>query len=832
MSPDDGLAGLRVVDFSSQIAGPYCSKLMLDGGAQVVKVEPPGGDSLRAFCSSGADLAGADSALFRFLNAGKQSVVGAPEDPHVEELVAGADLVIEAHGLESDNGQHLDVTALRARHPALVVLSITPYGLTGPWAGRRATEFTLQAECGSIGLRGVPGAEPFQAGGRIAEWAAGTYGAAAALAALFGAGRHGAGEHIDLSIFETANLIFATFSETTNRLLHGGPGDPEHAYLSQGIETPSIEPTADGYVGFCTNSAQQFANFLRLIERPDLLTDKGLATVLGRMARLEEWTATVRAWSAARTTGEVTTLATELRIPVSPVLNGETVTGHEHLVARRVYLPGAEGGHLQPRRPYRIDDADPAPPGPAPILDPEATASFAEDVERWRSGDDGGDNDDAGDGDRVPGLPLEGLRVVDLTAWWAGPVATHLLAAMGAEVVHVESAARPDGMRMVGRAAGRRYQQWWEVGPHFMHSNSNKLGITLELSEQRGVELLERLVSRCDALVENFTPRVLDGFGITWRRVQELNPKAILLRMPAFGLSGPWRDQPGFAQTIEQLSGLAWVTGHAHDQPRVPRGPCDPVAGMHGAFALLVALARRRRSGNGHHVECTLAESALNIAAEQVLEWTAYGALLEREGNRSPLAAPQGLYLCAGPPGADGAGASGNPSPSWMALAVSSDAQWRALRTAMGDPSWAADPSLDTHTGRRAAHDVIDGHLRAWTRQHERAGLVEDLRRRGVVASEVTDPSRIIQSNPQIAARHYFETPEHPVAGAMPLPSMPYRFSSVERWIRTPAPTLGQHNRAVLSTMAGVSDEELAELEADGVIATTPLRPGAGAART
>ncbi len=191
---EKGLTGIRVLDFSDQIAGPYCSKLFVDGGAEVIKVEPPEADSLRRWSATDADLSGQDSALFTFLNAGKQSVVGAAADPHVEALLAEADLVIEAHGLESDAGERLDVAGLRTVRPSLVVLSITPYGLTGPWADRQATEFTLQAESGSIGLRGLMGQEPFQAGGRISEWAAGTFGAVAALPAVIRARATGRGE--------------------------------------------------------------------------------------------------------------------------------------------------------------------------------------------------------------------------------------------------------------------------------------------------------------------------------------------------------------------------------------------------------------------------------------------------------------------------------------------------------------------------------------------------------------------------------------------------------------------------------------------------------------
>jgi crotonobetainyl-CoA:carnitine CoA-transferase CaiB-like acyl-CoA transferase len=792
--------GVRVVDFSHQVAGPYASKLLVDAGAQGVKVEPPEGDSLRGWSATGAELNGEDSALFRFLNAGKQSVVGAATDPHVEALLARADLVIEAHGLESDTGPRLDVAALRAAHPHLVVLSITPYGTSGPWAQRRATEFTLQAESGSIGMRGLMGHEPFQAGGRIGEWAAGTFGAVAALPAVFRARATGQGEHIDVSILETANLIFTNYSESMNRLMNGSPDDPEHAFLAPTVETPSIEPTADGFVGFCTNTRQQFSDFLLMIERPELREDEQLAQFAGRLMRFEEWSEILRGWLSKKTTAEVIELASLLRIPVAPICDGETVQGHEQLMARGVYGADAEG-LVRPRRPYRIDDVEPSAPRSAPRLGEHTrSAAFSDRPGRSALGSAGP-------------LPLAGLRILDMTAWWAGPSATHVLAALGAEVLHVESASRPDGMRMVGGMMAGHFPEWWEASTHFLHANTNKLDVTLDLTKDAGRELVERLIGECDALVENYTPRVLEAFGLTWERVRELNPKALMLRMPAFGLTGPWRDNTGFAQTMEQLSGMAWVTGHADDQPRIPRGPCDPLAGMHGAFALLVALAQREESGRGHHIESTMVESALNVASEQVLEWSAYGNRMERDGNRSPLAAPQGLYPCAG-------GEPGNEA--WLALSVATDAQWQALVAALGKPAWALDPALATRAGRRAAHDAIDASLCEWSRKHDRTELAHQLRKLGIPASEVASPCRLLEGNPQLRARRYFETPRHPVVGAMPLPSLPFRYASVDQWLRTPAPTLGQHNEAVLGGWLGLSADELQALEAAEIIGTRP----------
>ena len=322
------LADLRVLDFSGQIAGPYCSKLFVDAGAQVIKVESEDGDPMRRWSATSTEPRDEDGALFVFLNAGKKSIQADPSEPAVRALLDDADLVIVAQGLQSDAPLSLDLDAMAQSHPHLVILSITPYGRTGPWANRLATEFTLQAESGSIGLRGLLGQEPFQAGGRIGEWAAGAYGAVAALPAVLRAQETGRGEFIDLSILETANTIFTNFSESMNRLMNGNPEEPEHAFLTQSVETPSIEPTSDGYVGFCTNSRQQFSDFLLMIERVDLQEDEQLAQFAGRLMRFDEWNEIIREWMTKRPTEEIIELASLLRIPVAPICNGDSLQKH------------------------------------------------------------------------------------------------------------------------------------------------------------------------------------------------------------------------------------------------------------------------------------------------------------------------------------------------------------------------------------------------------------------------------------------------------------------------------------------------------------------------
>jgi crotonobetainyl-CoA:carnitine CoA-transferase CaiB-like acyl-CoA transferase len=827
-----GLRDLRVLDLSTGIAGAYATKLLADAGADVVKVEPREGDPLRRWTATGADPGPEDGALFRFLHHGKRGVVGAPLDPEVLALAAGAELVVESFAPHA-----FDAGAFRARFPSQVLLSITPFGRRGPFTGRPAAELTLQAESGSIATRGLRGREPFQAGGRIGAWVGGTFAAVAALAAVRAARASGRGEHVDFSLLECLHVAASNYLAVFHALL----GRPPVRGLPQTVETPSIEPTADGWVGFCTNSAQQLADFLLLIERPDLRDDAALAQGMGRLARFDEWQALVHAWTRRHTTAEVVERASLLRIPVSPVHDARGVLAHEHLRARGVFVRDPTGSFEMPRPPWTLDGETPPGftpgPRPAPRLGehagtvawaprapvPDAPGPHAADsraagptrscapapratVAGSASAAAPGTADATG-----PTLPLDGVRILDLTAWWAGPSATQMLATLGADVIHVESTKRPDGMRMMA-GAFRDRPRWWEWSPFFLAANSNKRGLALDLADPRGRALALRLVARVDAVVENFTPRVLAQWGLEWPAIQAANPRAILVRMPAFGLDGPWRDHTGFAQTMEQMTGMAWITGHADDQPRIQRGPCDPLAGMHAAFALLVALAERERSGRGHPVECTMVEGALNAAAEQIVEWSAYGRALAREGNRSPEAAPQGLYACAGSrPGEE----------HWLALAVASDAQWRALVALLGHPAWALDPAFDTHAGRRGGHDRLDASLRPWFAAREREATVEALVAAGIPAGVVRDP-REATDHPQLAARGFYEEVDHPVVGRRPLPGPPFRQTHPTRWIRRPPPTLGQHSREILRELADVTDAELDALEAAGVIGEAP----------
>ena len=790
----DLLTDLQVVDVSSGIPGAYCAKLLGDAGADVIKVESPEGDPLRRWTNQGywsGAPDGDDGALFQFLHFGHRSIVtdlpfghGAGEmDDDLAALLAGADVLItDGHGAA-------DPTGLHERFPQLVVVAITPYGLHGPYADRPATELTIQAESGALAVRGHPSREPVQAGGRTMEWVSGLYAAVAALAASRVVRHGGQGELVDLSMSEVANTTGTTAADLMDSLRgRPNPGSPGRSF-----ETPSIEPTSDGYVGFNTNTRTQFDSFLLMIERPDLIEDGFWAPIAARIMNWDEWNGIIHDWTTRHTTAEVVALAAELRIPVAPVSDGPAVVEFEQAAARGSLVDDPTGTFRVPRRPWRIDGEVSPPPRPSPRLG-EHTGEVVARAPKPPAA-------------HGPELPLHGVKVLDLTAWWAGPSASAMLAALGADVVHVESVTRPDGMRFTSGVSVDR-DSWWEYSALFHTSNTNKRDLTLDLARPEGRALALRLIEQVDVVIENYTPRVIDQFDLGWDVVHATNPRAVMVRMPAFGLDGPWRDRPGFAQTMEQVTGLAWLTGHVDDQPRIQRGPCDPNGGMHAVVGALVALELRDRNGVGSLVESTMFEAALNISAELIVEWTRYGNALSREGSRSPWAAPQGVYATDTP-------------ERWLVVSAASDDQWSAMVDALGRPDWATDPTLRTHAGRRAAHDLLDEKLAAWAAETDLDKAVDLLISAGVPAAPAVD-ARLTSEHPQYVARRYYEYPEHPVIGVRGHPSVPFRFASVDHWIDTASPTLGEHNHEILSAL-GCTDEEIAELEATHVIGTRPL---------
>jgi crotonobetainyl-CoA:carnitine CoA-transferase CaiB-like acyl-CoA transferase len=768
------LTSLRVVEISDRIAGGYCGKLLVDAGAQVRKIEPPQGDPLRRYTACGSPVPDStDAPLFHYLAAGKHSVTSAPSEQRYRAELSAADVIVVTATRSQAAKLGVDPQALLAANPRTVVVSISDFGWTGRYAERAASEFTLQAWAGLTGFRGDPAGPPIAIGGELGEYMGGVCAAFGALAVYRRVRHGGSGEHLDLSMLEAMTLMQSS-EWLHSELLRVPP-------VTRTIEVPSIEEAKDGYVGITMVTGQQWLDFAAMVDCPELTDDPQLRFQIGRWEHRDFIRERIGPWLRERTVEEIVELGQLFRLPIAPLGNGVTIGQLDHLKDRGVFVSNTAGSH-QPRAPWLMSQCEPAPLSEAPVI------GDADGEPAWRR------REHAPKGPADHRLPLHGVRIVDLTAFWAGPAATHLLSAFGADVIKVESIQRPDGIRYSG---GMRddVDDWWEYSWVFHAMNTDKRSVTLDLGSDEGRRLFMTLVTGADVVIENFSPRVMDHFGFTADALLEVNPRLVFARMPAFGLDGPWRDRVGFAPTMEQIAGLAWVTGMPDGPPVAPRGACDPLAGVHAAFAVTAALAFAERTGAGQLVELPMIEAVLGATAVQPLEAEVFGVTLGRNGNRGHCAAVQNLYRCAG-------------DDEWIAVTAANGEQWRALVGVLGRPVWADD---------------IDAGLADWFAGQDLYSAVETLAGAGVPAAPVVSPS-LVTDNPQLRDRGFFESLDHPRTGVGWYPRPPFApLAGRHRWLTRPPPTLGQHNAQVLRELCGLSDDELARLADGRVIGTRPI---------
>jgi crotonobetainyl-CoA:carnitine CoA-transferase CaiB-like acyl-CoA transferase len=601
--------GFRVLDLSDGIAGAYCTKTLADAGAEVIMVEPPGGRSLRNRSAAGGAVDPVyGSAFFQFLTCSKSSVVVDLEHANdvalVEELIRSADAIVWSENSQLCAHRALSVESLRATAPHALVLALTGYGLTGPWAGRPSNEFVWQAMSGSAWNHGSCHGEPVMIGGNSGDYAQGTVGALGIMFARARAALTGDGELIDVAGLEVLQLTHSmfpvTFLDMTGRPYRTERSDP----------IPGIHRTKDGWVGLWVTTGQQWLDFCTMTERFDWLEDSSLGSMNNRSDRHDELVGVIDEWAAARTTAEIIEYAELLRIPVAPIGDGKLLPTLDHFVERHSYTRHPRTGVTQPDVWYSMSNgAGRRPFEPSPALG-EHTETFRTDAAQPPR------THIAAVASAPPGvLPFTGLRIADMTAFWAGPIIAHPLAMLGADVIHIESTKRPDGIRMATTWPMSKHG-WWETSPFFNGTNTCKRDLAVDLQTDRGRDVMYRLVAECDVLIENYSPRVMAQLGLDYESVRKIRPDIIMVRAPAFGTSGPWRDRVGYAPTIDQASGLAWITGVPDGHPLMIGAASDAVGGLHGCLAIQFALDYRRRTGKGMLIESPQIGPGLNISGE------------------------------------------------------------------------------------------------------------------------------------------------------------------------------------------------------------------------
>jgi crotonobetainyl-CoA:carnitine CoA-transferase CaiB-like acyl-CoA transferase len=795
------LHGLRVIEAGAGVGPAYCGRLLAGMGADVVKLEPPEGDTLRHEGPFPGDVPDPErSGLFLHLNTGKRSVV--TDGPGtLRRLLPGADVLLLAHSPSELRESGIDLAAIQAEFPALVIANVSWFGLTGPYADYLGSELVAYALGGYAVLTGSPNREPIKAYGSLVEYQAGAHAALGVMAALQERRSSGRGQLVDVSTMEASTFLLGGVEQNAyfygkvarrngTRLL-GFPA--HHSYPS------TIRPCADGYV-HCHSNNRYLDLLSALIPHPRLTAPDLLETMMGHADEID---AIMDEWLADKTRHEIVQRAQELRLPFTEVMEPGEVMADEHHKERGSFVtidhPGA-GPVFQPGAPIRFG-ATPWENLPAPTLG-QHTAEVLSETPPSRLA--------SPPSNQPRRKPLAGVRVIDFTNAVAGPIASYLLADLGAEVIKVEA----PGSRPLNAAGTAPLREGAEVPGYdrimlFNELNHGKRSLSLDAGTPEGAKVFLDLVAKSDIVVQNFSPRVLPNLGLGYDALRKANPGIILLSMPAFGLSGPYRDRIAYGPGVDAMSGFSHLTGYPDGPPMKPGNFfCDQNAGLLAGYAALVALWHRQETDEGQHVELAMIEGEFQVLGDAYIDFAWNGRERMRAGNDHPWMAPQGMFRCQG-------------DDVWVAIAVATDDQFRRLCKAISQPALANDQRFATRGVRHANRALLADAITAWASQRSHIDAQDVLQAAGVPAGAALDALELL-ANPHIVARHGFEYVDTPGVGDTPYPRPAFVLSETPVPISGPAPAFADANDYVLRDLLGYNGERIAQLEQQQIVTRVP----------
>ena len=747
-------------------AAAWCGQLFVRAGCAVTKAEPAGRDA-------------PDPDRDLYLNAGKTRVRAELGSAALAELVSGHDVVItDASAADTRAHRLLEL-------PCTVVASITPFGLTGPYADWAATDATLLAMAGHTFLSGDPGRAPLTMPGRYPSYQAGNFAFVAAAASLLSGGR----SRIEVSVLECLATLhqFTDTMWTEDGIVRGRNGN-----RWANLHPLTLLPAPDGW--FMVNITPNFwAQFTRMIGRPELSAaghpwsvsenrvrdadeiDRVILDVLGSWPKQRVFAEGQGRW----------------RIPAAYLQTMREVLDDPHLAERGFWHPATEGSGepvMVPGSPYRIH--------PNPQASAGATAPAR------------------GAGGRAGRLPLAGIRVVDMSHVWSGPLCARLLADLGADVIKVEA----PGRRTAGAGPGGSATelppglQPWNRQPLNNKLNRNRRGLAIDLKTAEGRDVFLRLIDTADLLVENFSERVLPSLRLGHDVLAERNPRLVHVAMPGFGLSGPYRPYVAYGPSTEPMTGLGALMGYSDAEPRgTSTAVLDAMAGTMAAVAAVDALLARQRSGAGSLVELSQHECGIAYFGEYLIRRQREGREPQRLGNADSGGAPSGVYPCRG-------------DDEWIAIAARSPAQWRSLAGLAGN-GWDSDDRFVSQHARAANRDALDEAVGAFTRQREKTELMVALQAAGVPAGAVLSAPEWL-ADPHLEIRGYYSNladADCPPRRSDGLPVLIDGSRDYGGWRR--APMLGEHNAEILTEL-GFGVSHIRDLAGRGVIADRPPADG------
>ena len=757
-------------------------------------IEPEGGSPLRRMHPFATGASGnRHSLLWEYVAANKRSIRQSSLDSATfAHLLDRADVLItdlDRKGM-AEIGATLD--RIHREHPRLCIVSITPFGLTGPYCGYQGSELVIQALSGYLGLNGAMGAPPLRAPGHIVGYAVGVNAFVGALAAYIKRERTGWGDLVEVSGIETlaSMLPFLGVQYTgADKVREGG--------TEAGVR---LLPCADGWISLMVVNPELKHGLGEILEIP---ADAWPADLYeGEYAeRVEQAVGFLSEYTRRKSTDVIFYALAERGVVCGKLLTPRTLLDEEQLKARSFFRPMThpELGQLSyPGPPALPSNVDQVAPRPAPGLDEyRDPASLGWEPRASQSVPPSSDT-------RVE-LPLAGVRVIDLTQAWIGPFATLLLADLGGEVIKIESHKRPDVWRLASppiaipnvkvRRVNRSY--------YFNSVNHNKRDLALDLRSDEGRKLFLRLVEGADIVAENYTPRVMERFGLDYKVLRAVRPELVMMSASGFGKTGPWSDYKSNGSAIETLAGWDALHCYRSGEP-VLMGfyQADAISGLQMAAVTLLCLIRRNNTGEGSAIDGAMLDACAGYIGELILQ-----AQLESEvgpcGNRDPDMAPNGVFPCAG-------------HDRWIAISVRDDAAWRALLTVEGRPPELEAEIFARVAGRLAHQDRLEASLSAWTARCDADALTASLQAAGVAAGVVRTLAEALD-DPHLQARDWFKPMTHPNLGTHRYNGFLWRFADCALNPGLPPPRLGEHSEVLLKELLFLDDQEIEALKEKGV---------------
>ena len=773
---------LRVVEISSGVAGAYCGWLLQHMGAEVARV-----GKLSAPAEVAVEQADPIALAMAYYAADKQALA----DGDAASAVAGADIVItdDAPRLAALAGRSL--SDLAAAQPGTVFGVTSVFGLTGPLAGVAAVPMDAQAEAGVAWALGEQGRPPLAIPPGVLDCQAGAHLAAACLMARLEGPAPQGGRIVDIAL----NDVLTHYVGVNCRFyIHHGMRwrrAGRRASDSGGAYPFVILPCADGAVCLSGRTRPEWQRFVEAMGTPDW-TQEPRYQKLRAMGQQypDEVDALVMPWLAERTKAQIEDIADRFRLTIAPLRDLIDVVTTPQL-AERGFVREWTAGKLPlkgPGLPFRVAEARGSAQGP--------------DLANRLLADAGGKQSSATS-------LLSGLRVLDMGWVWSAPQVGSILAQFGADVVKVEHRARPDNSRLSGtifRDGQRIDGDTTDKSPMFHQINKGKRGITLNLKEPAGVDLLKQLAASVDIVLENMSAGSVERSGIGFDTLSALNPRLIMVAMSGAGQFGPLADMRTYAPTMSSFVGLESLVGYPGELPTGALNFAigDPNAAVHALIALFGALARRETTGRGCYIDLSQTEALFATLAPYALQAQVTGRQPLPTGNAHPTMAPHGIYPA-------------NGEDRWLTISVRDDRDWLALAGVAADQSWARDARYGDADGRIAARDALDEALAAWSATRDRDELVASLRAAGVPSAPVNDIEGVL-GDAQIAARGMADTVEIPGLGPEVLFRAPWTVGGLDVAMGTRGPVVGEDNERVLCGTLGLSAQDFEHLTATGVI--------------